>query len=431
MLGIEIVGKLLSKGDAADTSAEGKKSDKQEKLADKQDTHDNEKLSDETKEEESRKENTKVKENTQDGDSAESGASKLASKDSTGAEAKVDKGKQRCDDKDQGHDQTDNEEDSDKKSGEKECDDESRKRSLHVSSDNLANSSCSSEEEPGSPGDPKSGTGTGTKGQACPSKAGDAVSAVKRRSTQAKKRLKKEQVKTGDGAAVTDKNAKPDKKAAVAGDKKSDEQEADNRRKRKPEAVSPDHTQSQNELPELPKRLKQGVDSSEEQTPTRKVLEEGDESDIAVRVDASPDTNETTDDSSATAAGKEETPKKKNLLVDFVHSPAHTQISSLVEITRGHDLITSALPSSSLHSSQEDLTTAPSSGNDGAKVIDDYAKLKQDQAKTLRRAKDMLKAAFSESESDSGSEDEAGLSSKALPDSDAEMPAPPPPPPST
>ena len=31
-------------------------------------------------------------------------------------------------------------------------------------------------------------------------------------------------------------------------------------------------------------------------------------------------------------------------------------------------------------------------------VIDDYGKLKEDQAKTLKRAKDMLKAAFSEEE---------------------------------
>ena len=58
-------------------------------------------------------------------------------------------------------------------------------------------------------------------------------------------------------------------------------------------------------------------------------------------------------------------------------------------------------------------------------VIDDYGKLKEDQAKTLKRAKDMLKAAFSEEDTDS-SGDEAVNVGAGLPDSDADMPAPPP-----
>ena len=57
-------------------------------------------------------------------------------------------------------------------------------------------------------------------------------------------------------------------------------------------------------------------------------------------------------------------------------------------------------------------------------VIDDYGKLKEDQAKTLKRAKDMLKAAFSEEDTDS-SGDEAVNVGAGLPDSDADMPAPP------
>ena len=48
------------------------------------------------------------------------------------------------------------------------------------------------------------------------------------------------------------------------------------------------------------------------------------------------------------------------------------------------------------------MSAASSEGH----IVEDCAKLKADQAKTLRRAKDMLKAAFSEEDS-SGSEEEA------------------------
>ena len=60
-------------------------------------------------------------------------------------------------------------------------------------------------------------------------------------------------------------------------------------------------------------------------------------------------------------------------------------------------------------------------------MIDDYSKLQQDQAKTLRRAKDMLKAAFSEEDTDSSGDEASGsVGASGLPDSDADMPAPPP-----
>ena len=100
--------------------------------------------------------------------------------------------------------------------------------------------------------------------------------------------------------------------------------------------------------------VKQGVDSIEDATPAKTPSgSDVDDSSEETEISAHPEV----DDSIAPppAAASAETPKKRNLLDDFVHSPA-PQISSLVEITRGHDPITSAMPSSSLHSSQEDLT---------------------------------------------------------------------------
>ena len=51
------------------------------------------------------------------------------------------------------------------------------------------------------------------------------------------------------------------------------------------------------------------------------------------------------------------------------------------------------------------VTGAVSAASSEGHIVEDCAKLKADQAKTLRRAKDMLKAAFSEEDS-SGSEEE-------------------------
>ena len=80
-----------------------------------------------------------------------------------------------------------------------------------------------------------------------------------------------------------------------------------------------------------------------------------------------------------------------------------------MEITRAHDLISSAVPSSSVHSSQEDLTACE---DEECKrpVIADVSKLRQDQVKTMRRAKELLAAAFSEEE-DSDAEEEVEVQS--------------------
>ena len=113
--------------------------------------------------------------------------------------------------------------------------------------------------------------------------------------------------------------------------------------------------------------MKQGVDSSEDATPAKSSPAGSDNDDSSEETEVTAAAQTTPE---RVAPVEEETPKKapaaaapKNLLVDFVHSPA-PQISSLVEITRGHDPITSAMPSSSLHSSQEDLT-APAAAAEG------------------------------------------------------------------
>ena len=72
------------------------------------------------------------------------------------------------------------------------------------------------------------------------------------------------------------------------------------------------------------------------------------------------------------------------------------------------------------------MSAASSEGH----IVEDCAKLKADQAKTLRRAKDMLKAAFSEEDS-SGSEEETSAEKativkkdpvvRAISDSDTDM----------
>ena len=105
--------------------------------------------------------------------------------------------------------------------------------------------------------------------------------------------------------------------------------------------------------------MKQGVDSSEDATPAKSSPTGSDVDDSSEETETSGDTPPPTDTTAEAETAAQQTPNKtKNLLVDFVHSPA-PQISSLVEITRGHDPITSALPSSSLHSSQEDLSATP------------------------------------------------------------------------
>jgi len=165
---------------------------------------------------------------------------------------------------------------------------------------------------------------------------------------------------------------------------------------------------------ELPKRLKQSLADEVKKEDTI-----GDESITPPEVRHSTSTDK--DKSS-----RLDRPNVPMTFADYVHS-SEPEVSrgSIVEITRAHEPITSALPSSSTHSSQEDLTSisetggirVTGSGGSGVAgdlilpalrlpvIIDDCDKLRQDQAKSLSRAKAMLAAAFSDAESDSETDD--------------------------
>jgi len=309
-------------------------------------------------------------------------------------------------DDDEGNDEGGGEDDND---GDDEADEDNRKRSL---------------QDPDSPGGGSASSGSDEGDESKGQKSTGTVS--KRSALRAKKRLKKEDT---DGSSknktVTSKGEKDESRKCKDSTPSTPKEE---RRKRKPDSTGDSPPHSQSDLPELPKRLRHGADSSEEKrvgkesgkTQPEDSSSEGEEAEIAVAGN---------DSAFKTPPRVPLKPPVTNLLVDFVHSPA-PKISSLVEITRGHDPITSARPSVSLHSSQEDLSGAVSAASSEGHIVEDCAKLKADQAKTLRRAKDMLKAAFSEEDS-SGSEEETSAEKativkkdpvvRAISDSDTDM----------
>jgi len=280
-------------------------------------------------------------------------------------------------------------------------------------------SSTSSEEDPESP------------------KASESPETAKVRqkkvTVQAKKRLKKEELKdktTEDDGGLSTKSKESVKLEAddatttgeqkTKGTDKKDEKEKSRKenavssqnedkaestkvakeetRKRKP-SESIDDLDGVDKDFELPKRLKQGISSEGK-------FEDG-ESEITGSSTAVKEAEEVEVISSFAK------PRPMAKFADFVHSPKSADpcnISSIVEITRAHDLITSALPSSSVHSSQEDLSSIGGNESDlngDRPVIDDCDKLRQDQAKSLSRAKALLAAAFSDAETDDDSADEA------------------------
>jgi len=306
---------------------------------------------------------------------------------------------------DEGNDEGGGEDDND---GDDEADEDNRKRSL---------------QDPDSPGGGSASSGSDEGDESKGQKSTGTVS--KRSALRAKKRLKKEDT---DGSSknktVTSKGEKDEGRKCKDSTPSTPKEE---RRKRKPDSTGDSPPHSQSDLPELPKRLRHGADSSEEKrvgesakSQPEDSSSEGEEAEIAVAGN---------DSAFKTPPRVPLKPPVTNLLVDFVHSPA-PKISSLVEITRGHDPITSARPSVSLHSSQEDLSGAVSAASSEGHIVEDCAKLKADQAKTLRRAKDMLKAAFSEEDS-SGSEEETSAEKativkkdpvvRAISDSDTDM----------
>jgi len=308
-------------------------------------------------------------------------------------------------DDDEGNDEGGGEDDND---GDDEADEDNRKRSL---------------QDPDSPGGGSASSGSDEGDESKGQKSTGTVS--KRSALRAKKRLKKEDT---DGSSknktVTSKGEKDEGRKCKDSTPSTPKEE---RRKRKPDSTGDSPPHSQSDLPELPKRLRHGADSSEEKrvgesgkSQPEDSSSEGEEAEIAVAGN---------DSAFKTPPRVPLKPPVTNLLVDFVHSPA-PKISSLVEITRGHDPITSARPSVSLHSSQEDLSGAVSAASSEGHIVEDCAKLKADQAKTLRRAKDMLKAAFSEEDS-SGSEEETSAEKativkkdpvvRAISDSDTDM----------
>jgi len=309
-------------------------------------------------------------------------------------------------DDDEGNDEGGGEDDND---GDDEADEDNRKRSL---------------QDPDSPGGGSASSGSDEGDESKGQKSTGTVS--KRSALRAKKRLKKEDTDRSStkNKTVTGKTEKDEGRKCKDSTPSTPKEE---RRKRKPDSTGDSPPHSQSDLPELPKRLRHGADSSEEKrvgesgkTQPEDSSSEGEEAEIAVAGN---------DSAFKTPSRVPLKPPVTNLLVDFVHSPA-PKISSLVEITRGHDPITSARPSVSLHSSQEDLSGAVSAASSEGHIVEDCAKLKADQAKTLRRAKDMLKAAFSEEDS-SGSEEETSAEKativkkdpvvRAISDSDTDM----------
>lgn len=78
-------------------------------------------------------------------------------------------------------------------------------------------------------------------------------------------------------------------------------------------------------------------------------------------------------------------------------------ITTILDITRMHNSVANAQPdpNKSLASSQEDLTAIEQEAVlQKRREISDLSKLREDQAKSIERAKSMLKAAFSEDEDD-------------------------------